>query len=92
MPKDQSAYRCGHSTVAAILKIFRDVVDAAANGRVALLGLLDLSAAFYTVDHTILLCRLKNFYSLRGRALDWIVDYLTDRKQLVCCGGSRLAQ
>lgn len=53
MPKDQLAYQQGHSTEMAILRIYKDIVDAITNGQIALLRLLDLSAAFNTVDHDI---------------------------------------
>lgn len=45
MPKHQSAYRQGHSTEMAFLKIFNDIVDATANAELSLLWLLDFSAA-----------------------------------------------
>ena len=57
MPELQSAYRRGHSTETAILKVVTDFLLAADRGEVTLLGLLDLSAAFDTVDHDILIDR-----------------------------------
>ena len=51
----QSAYIKGHSMKTAVLKVFSDTVDAVEKGQYALLSLLDLSAAFDTVDHEILL-------------------------------------
>ena len=59
MPPLQSAYRRHHSTQSAIVKVMSDILDAADSRQVTLLGLLDLSAAFDTVDHQILLQRLK---------------------------------
>ena len=53
LPKLQSAYRRGHSTATAVFKVFSDI-DAIDKGHLALLSLLDLSAAFDTVDHSIL--------------------------------------
>ena len=53
LPDHQSAYRQGHSTETALLKIFSDILDAADSAQVTLLGLLDLSAAFDTVDHAL---------------------------------------
>ena len=50
LPEVQSAYRRGHSTETAVLKVFSDLVDAISNGKFALLSLLDLSVAFDTVD------------------------------------------
>lgn len=54
----QSAYRLGHSTETALLKIQNDILAAMDNQRVTLLVLLDLSAAFDTIDHQVLLNRL----------------------------------
>ena len=54
----QSAYRLGHSTETALLKIQNDILSAMDNQRVTLLVLLDLSAAFDTIDHQVLLNRL----------------------------------
>ena len=50
----QSAYRLGHSTETALLKIQNDILAAMDNQRVTLLVLLDLSAAFDTIDHQVL--------------------------------------
>jgi hypothetical protein len=52
------------------------------------LVLLDLSAAFDTVDHEILLCRLRNQFGINGIALDWYKSYLSDRFQQVSINGT----
>jgi hypothetical protein len=54
---------------------------------VSLLVLLDLSAAFNTVDHTILLHRLETSFGVTGSALDWISSYLSGRTQRVSVNG-----
>ena len=64
-----------------------DVCEAADAGSVTLLGLLDLSAAFDTVDHRILLDRLKHDYGVRGLVIQWIESYLTGRSQFVRFNG-----
>jgi len=55
----QSAYRTHHSTETAVVKVLSDILKALDNGDLTMLTLLDLSAAFDTVDHAILLRRLK---------------------------------
>ena len=49
--------------------------------------LLDLSAAFDTVDHTILVSRLANRFGIRDTALNWFRSYLQLRKQFVFVNG-----
>ena len=56
LPEVQSVYRRGHSTETAVLKVFSDLVDVISNRKFALLSLLDLSAAFDTVDHKTSCC------------------------------------
>ena len=79
----QSAYRPHHSTETALLKISNDILLALDSGNVSLLTLLDLSAAFDTIDHTILLHRLQHNYGITHSALSWFRSYLTDRTQSV---------
>jgi len=87
LPSVQSAYRSGHSTETAVLKVASDIWDAMDEGKVTLLGLLDLSAAFDTVDHTILLQRLCTSYGISGDVLDWIRSFVTERRQLMSLYG-----
>jgi len=69
MPSVQSAYRQGHSTESTLKKVIADILDAADHRKVTLLGLLDMSAAFDTVDHEIILRRLKVSYGIDRQAL-----------------------
>ena len=83
----QSAYRKGHSTETALLKVQNDILMNMNRQHVTLLVLLDLSAAFDTVDHNILLTRLKTSIGIRGTALNWFTLYLSDRSQRISLGG-----
>ena len=81
----QSAYRACHNTETALIKVKADILNAIDNKEVCLV-LLDLSAAFNTVDHQILLERLKNMFGLTGLVINWITSYLSGRFQKVVLG------
>ena len=84
--KNQSAYRVGHSTESALLKVKSDLLHAMDKQEVSFLILLDLSAAFDTVDHDLLLNRLRFRYGFNDTILKWIASYLTSRTQQVLIG------
>jgi len=65
LPPLQSAYRTGHSTETAVIKVLADILLALDRGDLAALTLLDLSEAFDTVDHATLIRRLQVSYALR---------------------------
>ena len=69
-PVAQSAYRSNHGTETALLKVMSDILLNMNKQHVTILVLLDLSAAFDTVDHSILLNRLSSKLGLNGTALD----------------------
>ena len=83
----QSTYRKGHSTETALVRVHNDIVSAVDKGLGVCLILLDLSATFDTVDHTILLTFLKEHIGLGGLALDLLKSYLTGRTQCVSIKG-----
>ena len=70
----QSSYRKHNSTETALIKIQSDILQALDTGRVAALVLLDLSAAFDTIDHSILTERLHKSFGISGDALTWIIS------------------
>ena len=88
----QSAYRDKHSTETALDKVQNDILSALDAVSSAILLMLDLSAAFDTIDHDILLSRLCNVYGITGDALDWFRSYLTGRIQHVVIKDSVLGR
>jgi hypothetical protein len=83
----QSAYRRCHSTETALLRIQNDILCAIDKQKVTALVLLDLSAAFDTIDHSILLHRLENWFGVSGVALELLSSYLIGRTQSVSING-----
>ena len=71
----QSAYRKNHSVETAVLRVSSDILQAMDSGLLTGLVLLDLSSAFDTVDHNIMLQRLREV-GISGSALDWCQSYL----------------
>ena len=85
----QSGFRPGHSTETATLHVLSELLMAVDRGDFAALALLDLYAAFDTVDHEILLQRLQTSFSIVGSALQWFWSYLSGRTQYVRRGATR---
>ena len=88
MPTAQSAYWKYHSMETATAKVFNDLLLATDSGQVSALCLLDLTAAFDTVDHQLLLRRLECQFGLRGIALGWFQSYLSGRSYRVIYAGT----
>ena len=65
-----------------------DILQSFDNGGGVLLVLLDLSAAFDTVNHELLLFRLSTYHGLCGLVLNWFTSYLTNRAQFMDVNGS----
>ena len=84
----QSAYRPAHSVESALLKVYNDTLVAIDSGKEVALILLDLSAAFDTIDHRLIIQRLQSRYGISGVALDWFRSYLSNRQQSVLIHGS----
>lgn len=80
-PANQSAYRQCHSTETAVCIVHNDIVRAVDRGHVTAVVLLDLSSAFDTVDHQVLLDVLEKRFVVGGVALSWFRSYLADRTQ-----------
>ena len=75
----QSAYKPGHSTETALVKVQNDILTSIDQHGVVILVMLDLSAAFNTIDHDILFSRMENTLGITGQALAWFKSYLSGR-------------
>ena len=84
----QSAYKSKHSTETALLRVQNDIRCMLDKGAAVILVLLDLSAAFDTVDHSVPLYRMKCI-GFDGSALKWFESYLSGRMQYVTIQGQR---
>ena len=87
MSSHQSAYRQFHGTETALIKVMNDLLMATDRGQVSALCLLDLTAAFDTVDHGLLLSRLQQCFGIESSCLAWFTSYLTDRTYCVAVDG-----
>ena len=87
--KYQSAYRQHHSTETALAVVLNDLLTSLDQKRAVVLVLLDLSAAFDTVDQQMLLNWLKHRIGIRDTAYDWVDLYLSGRHQFVSVAGSK---
>ena len=84
----QSAYRMNHSTETAMLRVQNDIIRALGDNKVVLLVLIDLSAAFDTVNHKRLLNTL-HAIGITGKALGWFTSYLQNRSQTITISGKQ---
>ena len=82
----QSAYRSGHSTETALLHVMNQVYSAADEKCATALVALDISAAFDTINHNVLIDRLDTQFGVRDAVSRWLQSYLSDRKQFVKLG------
>ena len=78
----QSAYKAGHSCETALLRVYNDIVTTVGKGNGSFLVLLDLSAAFDTIDHDNLFYILKKYVGIGGNALWLIRSYFSDRTRV----------
>ena len=85
--KSQYGFRKLHSTELAALEFADKIVSNLEQGKLPLAIFLDLSKAFDTIDHKILLEKLK-YYGISGKAIEWFQSYLCERKQYVQYGDS----
>ena len=80
--KYQFGFRSNHSANMALITLVDKIMSALDNGNIVIGLFLDLKKAFDTVNHRILIDKLFH-HGIRGVALNWIIDYLDQRKQYV---------
>ncbi len=84
----QSAYRPQHSCETALLRVQQDIASAMDKNKAVLLVMLDMSAAFDTIDAALLMDTLHSRFGVTGTALQWFSSYMTDRTHCVRIGSS----
>ena len=90
LPDYQSAYRECFSCATALVKLMDDILWNMEEQKITAVVAIDLSVAFDTVDHDVLLDVLNNRFGLEGNTQNWIDSYLRPRKFKVNTGGSCL--
>ena len=80
---NQSGYKKNHSTETLLVRIVNDLLIASSESKATVVMMLDLSAAFDTVDHHKLLDILKTELGIHGTALEWFRSFLIRRCQKV---------
>ena len=80
--QSQYGFRKKHSTNLATIALVTKILQAIDNSEYTIGVFLDLAKAFDTVNHEILLKKLEH-YGIRGIALEWFKNYLTNRKQII---------
>jgi len=83
----QSGFRKQHSTISAALKVINDIAGALDKRKICAALFIDLSKAFYTVDHCILVNSIVSI-GLSKHSVDWFANYLSGRTQSVRVAGS----
>ena len=90
LPTYQSAYCKHHSTETAVLNICDEILENAEHNKLTAMVCLDLSAAFDTVNHSILKSVMEHYFGLKDTALKWLSSYISNRQFSVKIGNSLL--
>ena len=89
IPSQQSGFRRNHATETLLLRLLSDFYCAMDHGQVTLIALFDVSSAFDSVDHSILLQRLSTSFGLVDQPLEWLRSFLSERTNCAVVGSSR---
>lgn len=79
----QYGFHFQHSSETALLKATTDLLLSADSGHFSILILLDLTSAFDTINHSILLCCLESSLNITVTALSWLKSFFTNRQQFI---------
>ena len=90
--KFQSSFLQQQSTETALVRVVNDIFMKADAGKFSVLVPLDLSAALDTVDHIIIIERLKTWVGISGTTLQWFPSYFSNRKFVVSVDGFTSSQ
>jgi len=88
-PSYQSGFRRNHSTETLLIRLLSDFYSAMHRGHVTHLAHFDVSSAFDSVDHSILVQPLHTYFGLVDQPLAWLKSFLSDRSNCVVLGQSR---
>ena len=88
LPSYQSAYHTFHSTETALVDLIDDLLWNFEKQELCLVAIMELLAAFDTVDHNLLISILNEQYGITGEALEWIDRYLRPRGYCVSINSS----
>ena len=78
-----TAYRPNHSTETALLRVRNDLLYILDERKAAILVLPGISAAFDTIDHTIMLTRLRDRFGITATCLAWFESHLANQSQRI---------
>ena len=79
-------FQRNNSTEHAVLQLVNDISSSFERGKYTLGIFINLSKAFDTVDHEILISK-SEYYGIKGKNLKWLKSYLSERKQSISCSG-----
>ena len=83
----QGGFRKNHSTIKSAFSVVSDICNGKNNKEYTLAAFLDISKAFDSVNHNLLIEKIKDF-GIGGNVLAWITNYLCKRKQYVVTAGN----
>ncbi len=87
LSKYQSGFRPQHSTLSALIKICDDILNNTDEGKINCIIFLDIRKAFNSINHNILLSKMRSHFGISGNELLWFESYLMNREQQCVVNG-----